>query len=259
MKFEAAYNPDVLSCLANLSSDEVFTPLTVVNSILDKLPSEIWRDSSLRFLDPCSKSGVFLREIVKRLNDGLIEEFPNINERLNHIFAKQVFGLALTKLTALLSRRTLYCSKKANGTYSLFDESATETGNITFPNLKHLWKKGKYLCDFCGASQKLYDRLDGLENYAYDFIHTHKPEELFGMKFDVIVGNPPYQLDTGGSGRQATPLYHKFVQQAKNLNPRYIAMIIPSRWFAGGMGLDSFRAEMLTDRRMKEIVDFVDA
>jgi len=258
--FNAVYNPDVLSCLANLSNDEVFTPPDVVNQMLDMLPQELFRNPDVTFLDPACKTGVFLREIAKRLIVGLEPQIPDLQERIDHIFHKQLYAIAITELTSLLSRRSVYCSKYPNSEFSVtqFDDAE---GNIRYRNIKHSWVNGK--CKYCGISQKTElgkdERGETMEAHAYEWIHTIKPEEIFRMKFDVIISNPPYQLSDGGYGISATPIYDKFITQAKKLRPRFISMIVPARWFAGGKGLDNFRDEMLHDNSLREIHDYPEA
>ena len=265
-------NPDILTCIANLSNDEVFTPPEFANRMLDTLAeswassyggASIWADPSVTFLDPCTKSGVFLREITSRLTEGLAEKIPDLHKRVDHILTKQVFGIAITRLTSLLARRSLYCSKVANGTHSVAQSFADEAGNVAFLQVEHTWDGDR--CRYCGAAKSVFDRAEELETYAYAFIHGDDVRatlgSLFGgrMQFDVIIGNPPYQLEDGGYGASAAPIYQHFVEQAKNLEPRFLCMVTPARWVAGGKGLDAYRETMLKDRRLRALHDFLDA
>lgn len=260
------HNPDVLSCLANLSNDEVFTPPSVVNQMLDMLPQELFRSSKTTFLDIGCKSGVFLREITKRLIAGLAEEMPDLQTRVDHILHKQVFGIATTELTSLVSRRTLYCSKYPNCRYSA-SRFETVEGNIRFRNIPHTFVNGR--CKWCGASEEQFGdaKRKGLETHAYEFIHTDHPEEIFKMKFDVIVGNPPYQLSCASENSSdsnaafASAIYPKFIEQARKLFPRQLIMITPSRWMTKtGQGIEGkWVDEMIKGNHIKELHDFIDS
>ena len=274
MSSQASYtlrnrNPDVLTCIANLSNDEVFTPPEFANRMLDTLAeawaagnggANIWADKTVKFLDPFTKSGVFLREIASRLIIGLETDIPNLEQRVNHILTKQIYGIAITQITSLLARRSLYCSKHAQGDHSIADGFASDHGNIWFERMEHTW--GEKKCEFCGAPKAILDREAERENYAYAFIHTNDIKtqltEMFGdnMQFDVIIGNPPYQMKGGAGGTSDSSIYHLFVEQALKLEPRYLSMVIPSRWLAGGRGMDEFRKQMLADCHMRELLDY---
>jgi len=261
-------NPDVLTCIANLSNDEVFTPPEFAGRMLDTVAAawaadhggaSIWANPDVRFLDPFTKSGVFLREITTRLTEGLKDAIPDLQARVDHILTKQVFGIAITQITSLLARRSVYCSKHAKGEQSIAKSFTSDEGNIWFKRLKHTWDGDK--CKYCGAGKSVFNRAAGLETHAYAFIHTDNIKarlaEIFGghMQFDVIIGNPPYQLASDGGTRDG-PIYQHFVEQAKALEPRYLAMVIPSRWMASGLGLNEFRQTMLSDQRLRDLVDY---
>ena len=262
-------NPDVLTCIANLSNDEVFTPPELANRMLDTLTeawaanhggANLWADKTVTFLDPCAKSGVFLREITRRLTEGLVKEIPNLQKRVDHILTKQVFGIGITRITSLLARRSVYCSKRAMGEHSIAKSFKSDEGNIWFERMEHMW--GETKCQYCGAPRAILEREETLENHAYAFIHTGniktRLSEIFGnnMQFDVIIGNPPYQMKGGAGGTSDSSIYHLFVEQAIKLDPRYLSMVIPSRWLAGGRGLDEFRKEMLTGMHLSHLVDY---
>lgn len=262
-------NPDVLSCIANLSNDEVFTPPDFANRMLDTLAeawardnggANLWANPDIRFLDPCTKSGIFLREITRRLTEGLAEQMPDLQQRVDHILTRQVYGIGITELTAMLARRSVYCSRHANGEHSVTKGFNTEEGHIWFERIEHSWDNGK--CKFCRASQNTLDRGEDRESHAYAFIHTNDIKAriagLFGddMQFDVIIGNPPYQLDDGGYGQSAAPIYQLFVEKALQLDPHFAVFVTPSRWMAGGKGLNKYRETMLADKRMRSIVDY---
>jgi len=260
-------NPDVLTCIANLSNDEVFTPPELANQMLDMLTEawakdhegeNIWENKDVKFLDPCTKSGVFLREITARLTQGLEKTIPNLEKRVDHILSKQVYGIGITKLTSLLARRSVYCSKYADGEHSIAKSLNSKDGNIWFENLNHTWDHER--CRYCGASKSVFSR-DNKDKHAYAFIHADDIKnfikKIFGenMQFDVIIGNPPYQLASDG-GTRDIPIYQNFVEQAKTLEPKYLVMVIPSRWMASGLGLSEFRKTMLNDKNLRELVDF---
>lgn len=263
------HNPDVLTCIANLSNDEVFTPPELANQMLDTVAAawaeahdgaSIWQDSVVTFLDPFTKSGVFLREIVARLTEGLAEQIPDLQERVDHIVTKQVYGIGITQLTALLARRSVYCSKDATGSHSVTKSFDRDWGNIWFERTEHTWAGDR--CAYCGAQRGRFTRDDELETHAYAFIHSKSPRALldamFGadVQFDVIIGNPPYQMTGAAGGSSDASIYHLFVEQAQRLEPRYLSMVIPARWLAGGRGMDDFRRNTLGDNRVVSLVDY---
>lgn len=282
---------DLLETITNVGNDEVFTPRKTVTMMLDSLPEEVWTNPNYKWLNPATKNGVFEREIAIRLNEGLKDLIPDEETRKKHILQKMIHAYGQTKFTSNVARRTLYyCSEANKKCDGIKDENdghyvngyaigngtwfKDKEGNIKTPKVDHWFEgtKGKRKCKFCGISEdsKYVDPLQR-EQYAYEFIHydasglRYKIKNDFfkgetTMKFDIIIGNPPYQLsDGGGTGSSAKPIYHMFIEQAKQLKPKYLCMIIPSRWFTGGKGLDDFRSKMLHDKNISILHDYINA
>lgn len=255
--------PDILDVIAALSSDAVPTPPILARALLDQLPADVWSNPNYRWLDPATKSGSILREVARRLMEGLAAWEPNEEDRAEHILRNMVFGCGITQVHGEMTRRSVYASRDASGSHALI-EFTTPDGQLPFVPADHdypLNKDGKAhgQCRVCKAPIGL-ERGDTRENYAYAFIHGAYPtEEMQDMQFDVIVGNPPYQIGMQDAEGKKTanilPLYQLFIDRAIALNPKYIAMITPSRWFTGGKGLGDFRSRMLEDRRIRSIVD----
>ncbi len=251
------HTPDILECLANLSSDEVFTPPAFANSMLDHLPDRVWKDPSLKWLDPCTKSGVFLREAARRLMRSLEPEIPNFEHRREHIYQNMLFGIAISELTALISRRTLYHCKDATLPSHSIVTFDTPEGNVRFPEAICEWKNGR--CIHCGVNENKDPLPEGREAHVHPFLHMDLDEifEEDNMQVDIIMGNPPYQMqDGGGTGKSACPLYNKFVNKAIETESDLITYVIPARWYAGGRGLDKFRSQMLSDSRISILQDY---
>ncbi len=251
------HRPDILECLANLSSDEVFTPPAFARGMLDRLPDRVWRDPSLKWLDPCTKSGIFLYEAAQRLMEGLKSEIPDYRDRREHIYRNMLYGIAISELTGLISRRTLYHCKDASlGAYSIVRFDNPE-GNIRFPEVQFEGKGEKRIHFGVSKAKKRIE--EGREAHIYPFLHMSLREifEEDNMHADIIIGNPPYHMqDGGGTGKSAIPLYNRFVEKAKEMDPELLTFVIPARWYAGGKGLDNFRSEMLSDTKISILVDY---
>lgn len=257
---EAKRIPDILDVIAQLSSDEVPTPPLLARAVLDLLPEEVWSNPDYRWLNPASKSGAIMREATKRLMAGLATWEPDPAKRASHILTNMLHGCAITELTGETSRRSLYVSRDATSEHAAVSFPDPD-GNLPFVAAEHDYPTGRdgaasKPCRVCAAPVAL-ERGETRENYAYAFIHGAYPtKEMQDMQFDVIVTNPPYQVGKKkNDDDRAAPIYQHFVERAIAMDPKYIAMIVPSRWFTGGWKLDKFRTRMIADRRLRSLVD----
>ena len=157
----------------------------------------------------------------------------------------------------------MYCSKDATSKHSIVNSFEGDAGNIWFERLEHTWVQGK--CKFCGASKTALGREAGLETHAYAFIHTHdiktRIAELFGETCNSTSSSAT--RPTSSTTAALAPAQRLFTTSSsskrRSSDPRLLTMVIPSRWFAGGKGLDDFREAMLKDDRLRSIDDYLSA
>lgn len=243
--------PDILDCLANLSTDEVFTPPPLASQMLDLLPRHVWTDPTLKWLDPSVKTGSFLREIALRLMHSLGREIPDDNERREHIYRNMLYGFPISGLTGMMSRRSLYYSKDANHPDFSVVRMGSAAGNIPDTVMVHEFIDGA--CVDCGV-----DRAMAFDEPAYPFLHPdqiHAPIEA--IKFDIIVGNPPQQVGQFGDVKTSAA-FGRFIEEALKREPRYILMVVPSGWF-GSPELAGLRSRLATGSHVSRIVDYPSA
>lgn len=200
-----------------------------------QVTEDIFLNPEARILEMNSKSGLYPLYMAYSL---YAMKLPGPEDKLpleqtqalwQETVEQQIFVLCKTRMAESITRRTLvgYQDWTVNATY-----------------IPHLLERME------NDPQRLAKKLQRTDTWG---------KEGQPMKFDAIVGNPPYQEMDGGNNASAVPLYQLFMEQAILVEPHYISMIMPARWYSGGRGLDKFRSEMLNDERLCKMMDFSDS
>jgi hypothetical protein len=254
----------LFSCFKNPDKETVLTPWRVVNMHMGdclggynfydkeynepiekpryidhgKVTEDTFGNKDAKILEINSKTGLYPLYVTysifrsKCANYSEDELTAEIEEKLwNETVQQNVFIICKTPMAKSITKRTLVGFKDVPINSHYFDDL-----------INMLRNKPKQFID--RVLRPTYWKMEGVKK----------------MKFDAIVGNPPYQMiDGGGIGNSAIPLYNKFVEQAKKMSPRYLSMITPARWYSGGKGLDTFRHDMLNDKSLQLLVDYFDS
>lgn len=223
--FDESLTEDIFDYIPPQKTNQIFTPKRVVKMMVDMLEEaypNLFTNPNIKFLDPYAKSGLYIAEITKRLYKGLQDQIPDSEERIRWILENQVYAIAPSNIIYNIVKNFVY----------------PENIDVSTKNLVEL--------DLAAALDE--------EDWQQRITQAFGGEEL---KFDVIIGNPPYQEMDGGAQASAKPLYHRFIQTAQDLKPALMSFIIPARWYGGGKGLDEFREQMLNDKHIREFHDWL--
>lgn len=219
----------MLSSTIDQRNDLMITPPWVAKDMVNLLPEEVWNKDTT-FLDPACKSGIFLHEIYLKLmeTESLIKEFPDKAERRKHILQNQLYGIALNPMCQLTTARTVYGTIKGENNIKLIDNYITIVKNKDTKFFKEAIK------------------------------------EQFGeMKFDVVIGNPPYQDSNGGGGNSdgGKAIYQLFINKALDFTSEFVCMITKNTWYrtrdtGGNKGFNELKKQLLDDGMIVKVVDF---
>lgn len=209
---------------------EVFTPNWLANDMIDLIPQESLEDINSTYLEPCCGSGIFLQLLIERLMQTLEKTIPNEIDRINHIIANQLYGVEIQE----------------------------KNYNLTLLNLinavKNIYSKNNKYCNDFELCNNIKNHLYNGDALKFDYWGKND--------FTTIITNPPYHKVAKENCQDknkafALPFYIEFINLFKTFDTKYIDVVIPSRWMSSGIGTTQFRKDMLNDKHIKILHDYI--